>query len=96
MTPRRFLFWIHLTAGCLAGLVIFVMSVTGVLLAYRRQVVTWADRGFQAHPLAGSQRLPLEELLATQQQAQGRTPTNITVCADASAPVLTSAVNVPC
>ena len=39
MTPRRFLFWIHLTAGCVAGLVILVMSVTGILLAYRRQII---------------------------------------------------------
>jgi uncharacterized iron-regulated membrane protein len=87
MTPRRFLFWIHLTAGCLAGLVIFVMSVTGVLLAYRRQVITWADRGFQSHPAPGAQRLPLEELLSAQQQARGRLPTNITVRANSSAPV---------
>ncbi|MBZ5651294.1 MAG: hypothetical protein LAO18_12500 [Acidobacteriia bacterium] len=36
MAFRRVLFWVHLTAGCVAGLVILVMSVTGALLAYRR------------------------------------------------------------
>ena len=87
MTPRRFLFWVHLTAGCVAGLVILVMSVTGILLAYRRQIINWADRGFQAQPAAGTQRLPLEDLLATTQEAQGRLPSNITVRADSAAPV---------
>lgn len=64
MTPRRFLFRIHLTAGSVAGLVILLMSVTGVLLAYKRQVINWADRGFQSQPAPGAQRLPVDELLA--------------------------------
>ncbi len=87
MTPRRFLFWFHLTAGCVAGLVILVMSVTGILLAYRRQIINWGDRVFRAQPAAGAQRLPLEDLLAATQEAQGRPPSNITVRADSAAPV---------
>jgi uncharacterized iron-regulated membrane protein len=87
MTPRRFLFWVHLTAGCVAGLVILVMSVTGILLAYRRQIINWEDRGFQAQPAPGAQRLPMEDLLATMQETQGRPPSNITVRADSAAPV---------
>jgi uncharacterized iron-regulated membrane protein len=87
MTPRRFLFWIHLPAGCVAGLVILVMSVTGILLAYRRQIITWSDRSFQAQPATGAQHLPLEDLLATMQEAQGRPPSNITMRADSAAPV---------
>ena len=71
MTPRRFLFWIHLTAGSVAGLVILVMSVTGVLLAYKRQIINWADRGFQSQPAPGAQRLPVDELLAKVQTTQG-------------------------
>jgi len=51
MTLRRPLFWIHLTAGSVAGLVILVMSVTGVLLACRRQVLSWADRVFNRNLL---------------------------------------------
>lgn len=41
---RRAVFWIHLGVGVVAGLVIFVMSVTGVLLTYQRQITAWADR----------------------------------------------------
>ena len=43
MTFRKFLFWTHLTLGCLAGLVIAVMAATGVVLAYERQINSWAD-----------------------------------------------------
>jgi uncharacterized iron-regulated membrane protein len=43
MTLRKFLFWTHLTLGCLAGLIIAVMAATGVVLAYERQINTWAD-----------------------------------------------------
>ena len=64
MTPRRVLFWIHLTAGWVAGLIILVMSVTGVLLAYKRQIVNWADRGFRSHSAPQELCLPVDDLLA--------------------------------
>lgn len=87
MTPRRFLFWIHLTAGSVAGLVILIMSVTGVLLAYKRQVINWADHGFQSQLGPGAQRLPLDELLAKVQGEQGRMPSAISVRSGPAAPV---------
>ena len=87
MTPRRFLFWVHLAAGSVAGLVIFVMSVTGVLLAYKRQILNRADRGFQSQPPPGAQRLPVDELLAKLQIAQNKMPSGITVRSAPAAPV---------
>ena len=87
MTLRRALFWIHLTAGCVAGLVILVMSATGVLLAYKRQVINWSERSFWSQPAAGTQRLSLDALLATIQESQGRAPTAVTARANAAAPV---------
>ena len=87
MTPRRVLFWIHLTAGCVAGLVILVMSVTGILLAYKRQIMHRADRVSQWQPGPGAQRLPVEQLLAAVQKAQGQMPTGITVRSDSNDPV---------
>lgn len=42
---RRVIFWMHLSAGVLAGAVIFFMSVTGVMLTYQRQIVGAAERG---------------------------------------------------
>jgi uncharacterized iron-regulated membrane protein len=40
---RSVVFWLHLPAGVLAGAVILVMSVTGVLLAFESRVVRWID-----------------------------------------------------
>lgn len=42
---RRIIFWIHLLAGVTAGLIVVLMSFTGVLLAYEKQVLAWLDRG---------------------------------------------------
>jgi uncharacterized iron-regulated membrane protein len=79
MTARRILFWVHLTAGAMAGLVILVMSVTGVLLAYKRQIIRWADGSFQSHPVPGARPLPMEEVLARVQASRGRMPSGITL-----------------
>ena len=45
MTLRKVLFWCHFTAGVCAGLVILLMSFTGVLLTYERQILAWAESG---------------------------------------------------
>ena len=66
MTLRKFLFWTHLAAGCTAGLVILIMSLTGVVLTYQRQILASIERGaFRSTPPSASARhLPVEELLA--------------------------------
>ncbi len=66
MSLRKILFWIHLTTGCLAGMVILVMSVTGILLAYQKQIISWADRDYRSvPPQSAAARLPIESMLAT-------------------------------
>jgi uncharacterized iron-regulated membrane protein len=48
---RTVLFWMHLSCGVAAGIVILLMSVTGVLLTYQRQMQWWADtRHYHASP----------------------------------------------
>jgi len=37
-TFRTVLFWLHLAAGTVAGVVVLIMSVTGVLLMYEKQI----------------------------------------------------------
>jgi len=69
MTPRKILFWIHLIAGCTAGLIILLMSATGVLLTYERQMVSSIERDGLRLQVArkaqkGQMPLPLEQLLA--------------------------------
>jgi uncharacterized iron-regulated membrane protein len=88
MTARKALFWLHLGAGLAAGLVIFVMSVTGVLLTYEKQMVAWAD-GYRVAPSAGSgaRRLGVEQLLAAARRSDpGAVPASLTIASDPGAP----------
>ncbi|HEY3744147.1 MAG TPA: PepSY-associated TM helix domain-containing protein [Bryobacteraceae bacterium] len=84
---RKILFWIHLTVGCLAGAVVFVMAVTGVLLAYQHQIIAWADGDLHSTPAAaGSERLPMEALLDEVQARNPGAPTAVTLRSDKAAP----------
>jgi uncharacterized iron-regulated membrane protein len=90
MQLRPFIFWPHLVAGILAGLVILLMSVTGVLLTYERQMIAWSDSHFRSVPPApGAPRLPVETLLANLRMTNPDiAPTAITVNAAPDAPVM--------
>jgi uncharacterized iron-regulated membrane protein len=85
---RKTIFWLHLACGVGAGLVVLMMSVTGVLLAYERQIVAWADRGDGAPAAQRVERQPLQDLLAAaQRERPDFKPTGIAVRNDPSAPV---------
>ncbi len=86
MTVRRCLFWLHLTAGVFAGVVILIMSVTGVALMYEKQMLAWVDKDTRVAPAADSVRLPMETLLANVRDAKGATPSTITVRSDRTEP----------
>lgn len=84
MKPRNIIFWIHLTIGVIAGLVILIMSVTGILLAFERQITDWADRDLRVdHP--GGTRLPLGEVLGRVRDLG--TPSGLTAQSDPAAPL---------
>lgn len=53
---RTALFWCHLVVGVTVGVVVFIMSLTGVLLAYERQITLWADDAHVSPPTAGVTR----------------------------------------
>ena len=94
MTLRRFLFWCHLAAGVTAGAVILIMSLTGGLLAYERQITAWADtRGYAvAPPTAGAPRLSMDAIISSVSDAEPRAAiTTVTVRADPRAPVAVAA-----
>lgn len=63
MKLRPIIFWSHLAIGVTAGLVILMMSVTGVLLTYERQFLEWADQQYVTSPAAGAPALTADELL---------------------------------
>jgi uncharacterized iron-regulated membrane protein len=68
------------------------MSVTGVLLAYEKQMIRWADtRGYEvSRPSQGAERLPVETLIARAREAQPAAPSSITLYSDAGAPASVS------
>src|ERR1700761_8139704 len=85
-SARKILFWTHLAVGCLAGGVILIMSVTGVLLAYKRQITSWSD-GQTLRPFhSGVAHLPMESMLARIIGRQHATPSAITLRSDPSTP----------
>lgn len=87
---RKVLFWCHLTVGVIGGLVIFIMSATGALLTYERQIIAWVDtRNYQtAPPSAGAEKLPIGALLAKVRESEaGAKITSVTVRSDFSEPV---------
>jgi uncharacterized iron-regulated membrane protein len=89
MKLRPILFWCHLCAGVSAGVVILMMSFTGVLLMYERQILAWADSGYRsASPEPNAGRLPLERAIAQVRAAEPKLqPTSITLRSDPTAPV---------
>ena len=64
MKLRTILFWSHLSAGALAGLVILMMSATGVLLTYERQMIDWVDQRQAETHGTDLMPLPIDDLVA--------------------------------
>jgi uncharacterized iron-regulated membrane protein len=89
---RKVIFWCHLVAGVGAGVVVLIMSVTGVLLAYERQLTRWADtRGYKvSRPSPEAARIPVETLLGRAREMQAAAPSSITLYSDAEAPAAVS------
>jgi uncharacterized iron-regulated membrane protein len=89
MPLRKIIFWLHLTVGILAGVVIFILSVTGVALAYQRQMLARAERGLRANDAdAMRPSLPVSQLIANASASAGDTPaSNVTLRSDPHAPV---------
>jgi uncharacterized iron-regulated membrane protein len=90
MKVRTLIFWPHLMAGVLAGAVILLMSVTGVLLTYERQLIAWSDSHLRSTvPSDGASRMPVETILANLRRTNPEVaPTAVTVNSAPDAPVV--------
>ena len=60
---RKTVFWIHLVCGVISGLVIFTMSITGVILTYERQINAWVAESHYVQDSDQTNRLSLEQLV---------------------------------
>lgn len=89
---RSILFWLHLSAGVIAGALILVMSVTGVLLTYEKQMMHWADlRQVEAVNAPVSKHLPADSLVRLAELANPTAhATSIAFRHDPSEPALVS------
>ncbi len=89
---RSTIFWIHLVCGVVAGLVVLMMSVTGVILTYERQILAWAEGTTFPAPAPTAERLTLEELVAAAKLHRPEfTPTTIALRNEPDAPVVLAA-----
>ena len=84
---RKVIFWFHLILGLAAGIVILIMSATGVLLMYEKQIIAWTDGAYlEQAATAGVPRVPAETILTTiQKAANGAAPTTVTFYAGSAA-----------
>lgn len=89
---RKVIFWLHLVAGVIAGAVILMMSFTGVVLTYERQISDWQDRSaYYSDAEPGQVRWSEEALIAKAGDEAGFTAQSITVTNDERAPVILGA-----
>jgi uncharacterized iron-regulated membrane protein len=87
---RRILFWAHLSSAITAGVFILMMSLTGVLLTYERQML---DRAAQRNHIAapgGAQLLDADRLAQIAREIAPAGRPSLVFDADPSAPVTVS------
>jgi uncharacterized iron-regulated membrane protein len=61
---RKTSFWLHLSAGITAGVFIFIMAATGVVLSFERQIIEFIDWDIRFVSVPNnSQPRPVTELL---------------------------------
>lgn len=88
MSFRKVLFWLHLVAGVVAGVIILVMCVTGAAIAFEKQAIAAVEADIRrAKPPAGPRsdpaRLSMDELLGKMRGSQSNArPSAITIYAD--------------
>jgi uncharacterized iron-regulated membrane protein len=88
---RKILFWAHLSCGIAAGLIILLMSATGVLLTYERQMLDNAARSNNVAIPSGA-RLTADALAAkAREHGEPGARLNLVFDVDPAAPVSVSA-----
>lgn len=61
---RKILFWLHLISGLLAGVVIFIMCVTGALLSFEKNITEYFERDMRYVTVPeNAQKLGVREML---------------------------------
>ncbi len=84
MKFRKVVFWFHLFCGVLTGIIVLIMSVTGVALTYQKQMTAWADQNtYTIQVPADSALLSAEALIEKFRRAKpSASPMSITLSSD--------------
>lgn len=86
MSFRRIIFWSHLSVGVTAGLIIFLLSATGVLLTYERQMLGMAVARLSPASISGDQ-LTADELALMAGESASQARLSLVYHRDAARPV---------
>lgn len=94
---RKIIFWCHLVVALLAMPVVVIMSATGVVLTYQRQIQDWAAiRGLDGSPSAEhTQEMALESVIPALHGAGCGLPKSIKKLSAAGEPLALSFENGP-
>lgn len=89
-TFRKALFWLHLISGVIAGVVIFIMSVTGALLSFEKNIIEYSEREMRAVAAPeNAVRLSVNEIINRAREAKPEAkPSAITMQNNANAAAL--------
>ncbi len=60
---RKCFFWSHLVVGICTGIIIFIMSATGVLLTYEKQIIDWDEARYSIVATQGEKTLTTDQVL---------------------------------
>lgn len=85
---RKILFWAHLVSGVVAGVFIFFMSATGVLLTYEHHIIDAMTAGKRIEVPADAERLSVDEMAAIAREATDARAPSLSLINRADAPFL--------
>ncbi|MCP5382327.1 MAG: PepSY domain-containing protein [Kordiimonadaceae bacterium] len=91
MTLHKILYWPHLLCGVLAAVLIIIMSVTGVLLTYERQIISWAENKYDRPVQTNEIPIQIDDILNMNRESiNGAAIRSIKISNDIDAPLVVS------
>jgi uncharacterized iron-regulated membrane protein len=86
LVARRVLFWCHLAVGLGVGLWVLFMAITGIIIAYQAEFISFAEMSYRiSQPEEGICKLP-SVLLTTVEGQSGRTASTLVLFSDPHRP----------